>query len=309
MGHTGDTYEKYYTPTHIARDFQAIYFGTPSEEELIRSVASMGLSRDRRAPTELNDDQQQEVRNDPMLVALRQVREKYKQKLYDQGFRPLSKANGTRLHEKYEKVQRKIGSTYQKLHRIRLNEAIREFHDSIDTIEIARQLSGKAATEVLTLLAVEFELRERATVSGMMFKPVENDGVRVKFIHTLARLCRLQETRRPKVMKRNRTVFVVCESHRASSPRKKGKVVDCLEKGPQGQGSEVEKQKPAKRDDITEAQSQHLYPMVLPHSICLLCIGNEECSHKWRMRHRERRDVLNKHVDAHFRQPEYQREF
>jgi hypothetical protein len=101
MGHSGDTYERYYTPTHIARDFQSIYFGTPLEEELIRSVASMGLSRDQRAPTELNDDQQQEARNNPVLVALRQKMETYKQKLYDHGFRPVSKGKGTRLHERY----------------------------------------------------------------------------------------------------------------------------------------------------------------------------------------------------------------
>ncbi|KAF2647143.1 hypothetical protein K491DRAFT_723683 [Lophiostoma macrostomum CBS 122681] len=74
MGHTGDTYERYYTPNHIARDFQAIYFGSPSEEELIRSVARMGLARDRRAPTELSAEQQAQIRNDPMLAALRQPR-------------------------------------------------------------------------------------------------------------------------------------------------------------------------------------------------------------------------------------------
>jgi hypothetical protein len=54
MGHLGSTYEKYYTPTHITRDFQSIYFGSPSEDLLIESVARMGLSQDRRAPTELD---------------------------------------------------------------------------------------------------------------------------------------------------------------------------------------------------------------------------------------------------------------
>ncbi|KAH8698144.1 hypothetical protein GQ44DRAFT_787304 [Phaeosphaeriaceae sp. PMI808] len=44
VGYFGSTYERYYTPTHIACDFQAIYFGTPSEEKLIRSIASLGLS-------------------------------------------------------------------------------------------------------------------------------------------------------------------------------------------------------------------------------------------------------------------------
>ncbi|KAF2193897.1 hypothetical protein K469DRAFT_548723, partial [Zopfia rhizophila CBS 207.26] len=240
VGHLGSTYEKYYTPTHIARDFQAIYFGTPLEEELIRSVASMGLSRDRRAPTELNDDQQKEAK-------------------------------------------REIGSTYQKLHRIRLDEAIRAFHDSVDTIEIARQLSGKAATEVLTLPTVEFELGERAAIAGMLFKPAENDKARVKFVRTLARLCQLQETHQPKALKRKKMDF----------------------------GSEVVKQEPdaSKCEEIVEVQSRHLYPMVPPHPVCLICIGNKESSYEWRMRHKPRKDVLKKHVKTHFRLPKYQGEF
>ena len=64
--------------------------------------------------------------------------------------------------------------------------AIREFHDSIDTIEIARQLSGKGPTKVLTLPRVEFKLQERATITRMLFTPFKNKKARVKFIGNLA---------------------------------------------------------------------------------------------------------------------------
>jgi hypothetical protein len=69
-------------------------------------------------------------------------------------------------------MKRKISSTYQKLYRERLESAVREFHESINTIRIARQLSGIAADKVLTLPAVEFELRDRGTIAGMLFKPI-----------------------------------------------------------------------------------------------------------------------------------------
>jgi hypothetical protein len=111
MGHLGSTYEKYYTPTHIARDFQSIYFGNPSEDLLIESVARMGLSRDRRAPTELDDAQQEELRNDPALAVLPEERETCKKQLHDQGFHPLSKGQGTDLYKKYEDTKRMIGNT------------------------------------------------------------------------------------------------------------------------------------------------------------------------------------------------------
>jgi hypothetical protein len=115
--------------------------------------------------------------------------------LKDEGFYPLAAGKGTRLHDKYEKKKRELASTYQQLHWIWLNEVIREFHNLIDTIEIARQLSGKPATEVLTLPMVEFELRSRAAIAGMLFKPFKDDRERLIFTRTLARLCQRQETR------------------------------------------------------------------------------------------------------------------
>jgi hypothetical protein len=80
------------------------------------------------------------------------------------------------------------------MYREQLEAAIYEFHESINTIEIARQLSRKAATEVLTLPAVKFELRERATITGMLFKPIQNNKARIMFVRTLAQLCHKQET-------------------------------------------------------------------------------------------------------------------
>jgi hypothetical protein len=304
MGHLGSTYEKYYTPTHIARDFQSIYFGSPSEDLLIQSVARMGLSRDRRAPTELNEEQQEILRNDPALATLRKEREAYKAQLYDQGFYPLSKGEGTDLYKKYEETKRKIGSTYQRLYRERFESAVREFHESIDTIEIARQLSGMAADKVLTLPAVEFELRDRGTIAGMLFKPIQDDKGRVRFVRTLARLCHKQETRQPRTFKRKRVDLVACEASGSSSSNKR-------KKGTDNQDYETEKEElnAARCENATEAWSRQLFPTVAPHPICLICIGNDEFSDERRMRCIPRKDVLNKHVETHFRLAELQSEF
>lgn len=312
MGHLGSTYEKYYTPTHIARDFQSIYFGSPPEDLLIESVARMGLTRDRRAPTELDDAQQEALKNDLALVVLRKERETYKEQLYDQGFQPLAKGQGTDLYKKYEETKRKIVSTYQRLYRVRLDSAIREFHESIDTIEIARQLSGKAAAEVLTLPAVEFELRERATIANMLFKPAQDDKARVRFVRTLARLCQKQETRQPKAFKRKKVGLIAYEADGSSFSNKRKKCTDGLEKSPLHQVCEIVKEEldvPQPVEDVLEVRSGQLYPTVLPHPVCLICIGNEEFSYERRIRHVPRRDVLKKHVENHFRLSELQSEF
>ncbi|KAI4636731.1 hypothetical protein J4E93_011001 [Alternaria ventricosa] len=311
MGHLGSTYEKYYTPTHIARDFQSIYFGSPSEDLLIQSVARMGLSRDRRAPTELDDAQQEALRNDPALAVLHKERETYKRQLHDQGFYPLSKGHGTDLYKKYEDTKRKIGSTYQMLYRGRLELAIREFHDSIDTIEIARQLSGKAAAEVLTLPAFEFELRERATIAGMLFKPIQDDRARVRFVRTLARLCHKQETRQLKAFKRKNVGLAAYEAKGSSFSNNRNKGTNGVEKSPINQDGEIAEDEldVPKRRKVLEVQPVTLYPTVLPYPVCLICIGNEEFSYERRMRHIPRKDVLKKHVETHFRLPELQSGF
>jgi hypothetical protein len=311
MGHLGSTFEKYYTPTHMAQDFQSIYFGSPSETLLIESVARMGLTRDRRAPTELDNAQKEALWNDPTLVVLRKQREAYKIQLNNQGFHPLIKGRGTDLYKEYEATNQKIASTTQKLHRKRLKKAIHEFHDSIDTIEIAKQLSGKTAAEVLTLPVVEFELQERAIVAGMLFKPIQDDKSRIRFVRSLARVCRKQETQQRKAFKRKKANSVVCEANGSYSSNKRKRGGNYSEKSLLNQDSELAKNElnTLQHGKVFEVQSQQLFPTVLPHPVCLICIGNEEFSYERRIHHIPRKDVLKKHLETHFRLPEFQSAF
>ena len=53
--------------------------------------------------------------------------------------------------------------------------AIYEFHNLINIIEIARQLSRKGLTKVLTLLKVEFKLQEWATIAKILFALFKNE--------------------------------------------------------------------------------------------------------------------------------------
>ncbi|KAJ9634908.1 hypothetical protein H2199_008772 [Coniosporium tulheliwenetii] len=145
MGHHGSTYEQFYMPDLIERDFQSIYFGTPPQDALIRSAARMGLSRDKRAPRELTEEQKLEVNNDPELVKLRKKRERCKEKIRDRGYYSIEVAKGTHLHTRYEEIKRKINNMTNTLRRKRLDQAILDFHDSIDTIEIDRQLNRISA--------------------------------------------------------------------------------------------------------------------------------------------------------------------
>jgi hypothetical protein len=177
----------------------------------------MSISRDRRAPTELDDKQLNEVRNHPRMVALRAERTRCKEALYSQNYIPLATAEGTDLYKEYVDANSKISRTYQKLHRDRLTAAIREFHNTIDGIEISKQLSGKAATELLTLPAVEFELRERAVIAKMLFELFKGEQMRVEFVRNLIKLSRKQETQRRRAVKR-KIDTAVCPRKQSRSP-------------------------------------------------------------------------------------------
>jgi hypothetical protein len=196
-----------------------------------------------------------------------------------------------------------IGSTYQRLYRERLESAVRKFHESINTIEIARQLSGMAADKVLTLSAVEFELQERGTIAGMLFKPVQDDKVWVRFVRTLARLCHKQETQQPQAFKRKRVSLVACEANSSSSNKRK-KGTDGVKRSPL-----KEELAAPRHENVSDVRSRQLFPTVALHPICLICIGNEEFSYERRTRCIQRKDVLRKHVETHFRLPELQSKF
>jgi Protein of unknown function (DUF3435) len=121
MGHHGNTYEEFYMPDLIERDFQRIYFGTPAQDDLIRHVARMGLSRDNRAPIGLTDEQKLEVYHHPDLVKLREKRERYKNKIYRCGHYNLDAAKGTHLHDRYKEYNCKVQSKAAALRNERLN--------------------------------------------------------------------------------------------------------------------------------------------------------------------------------------------
>jgi hypothetical protein len=260
------------------------------------------LSRDRRAPVELDDRQEEEVRNHPLLIELRKERDTYKHELYRQGFRPLLQAQGTSLYTDYKAIIHKISSTTEKLRKERLKEAIKTFHDSINTIKIEKQLSRKPTTEVLTLPTPEFKLRERATIANILSKPFKNDRARVRHINTLAQLYRLQETPRPNTQKRKADrIEDLISSSKSGRSLLKPTVLDIRFKKysptiSQGEG-------------VVHDQSYHLYPTILPHPVYLFYIGREDLSYERRMRHIPQKDVLKKHIIVHFKDPQYQREF
>ena len=173
MGHHGDTYRQFYLPDLIERDFSSIYFGSSPQDGLVAAVARMGLTWDKRAPTELTSQQKLEVRNEPELIRLRERRDRYKRRLTVLGFRPLGKAGGHPDYVRYQVIGRNINSMTTTLRKKRLDEEIRLFHDTIDDLEIDRQLGGQPVAEPYIPRPKKVESPERALVPQAHFSTAQ----------------------------------------------------------------------------------------------------------------------------------------
>jgi hypothetical protein len=309
MGHHGDTYQQFYLPDLIERDFQSIYFGTPSQDELIQHAARMGISRDERAPTGLTNEQKVEFKleldQNPEVLQLRAKREQYKQRLSSQGYCPIDSARGTKLYRRYDEAKRKLHSLINVLRKRREDQAVLDFHDAIDDYDIERQLTGSNRIELPTRPAMEYEFRERAVIANLLLQPLHEleEGqamkLRMKFIHNLAKYCDRQESRQEGIPREGVGIRVTSEGGKnamdlkrrasdadidANQRLKRAREQTCLES-------------PDRIRDLDQIREEveiiSSAPTTFTDHVCLLCI------HGGKIRRFKKKDSLGKHIDHH----------
>jgi hypothetical protein len=214
MGHRGDVYERYYMPSFIDRDCQAIYLGSTRRDDLIRAVGRLICHEN--APKALTDVQKFEISQDPKLLELIEERAQCVRDLKDHGFPTIKSAKKTKWFEKHKSIQAEINTLRRKLKDDLLEKSIAEFHKTVHTAEVDRQLRGIRPADIITPPNFEYELEERGQVAKLLFKPL--DGltedqildVRVELVDNLMRLCKKQET-----------------PHQYKAPKKRGRPKVC----------------------------------------------------------------------------------
>ncbi len=189
MGHRSrSTYTRYYIPRFIDRDCMAINLSMPLRKDVVRAVGR--LARDEQAPTRLTDAQKFEVINDARLLELCHQRDTYKRQIKDLGFHYVKDAKGeNELYERHRTKNDEIKNLKQQMKNLRLTKAIDEFHNTINTIEINRQLEGfMPKEEVLAPSNIEYELEERGTVAKLYIQDPRDEPVRCSFAISQAML-------------------------------------------------------------------------------------------------------------------------
>ncbi|OCK92249.1 uncharacterized protein K441DRAFT_188551 [Cenococcum geophilum 1.58] len=326
MGHHGDTYQQFYLPDLIERDFQSIYFGTPSQDDLIQHAARMGISRDERAPTGLTDEQKLEFKSElgrhPEILRLRAKRERYKQKISSQGYHPIDAAKGMKLYDRYDEARRRLHSLTNVLRKRKEVRAILDFHDAIDDYDIERQLSGNVGTDLPTRTAVQYEYRERAAIGTMLSQPLNEleEGhamkLRMKFIRNLVKYCNRQESRQDEIpskaidvrpvseggrntigMKRSASDTDIGGYRQAKRPKEQISLDSPIQESPNNPQSPVT----IKEEGVEIIQSP--YPIKFTDLVCLICIGSG------RIRRFKKKDSLQKHTTNHAAEGEFRQGF
>jgi hypothetical protein len=97
-------------------------------------------------------------------------------------------AEGTGLYERRSEIQRELNNLSQKLRTELLEKTSNKFHEDAHTFIVERMQSVLPAPDVLTPATIKYDLKERATVTKLLFEPLDDLGedevlqVRVKLV-------------------------------------------------------------------------------------------------------------------------------
>ncbi|RXG41793.1 hypothetical protein VDGE_30545 [Verticillium dahliae] len=202
MGHRlGDssTYVRYYMSDFIGADTQSIVFGSDLQTDLIHLMGR--LQRHGDAPTKLTDEQRLAIHKDPKLARYCQKRRRAMEKFKREGYRSYTAAKDTQAGKQYNKYRKKAESLRKTLTNRRLDQAIKDFHDTIHAEEVDRQLQGtKPDAELLAPSTIKYELQERAEVARLFSQAAdvtnreELHQLRLRLIVALSQLCKRRES-------------------------------------------------------------------------------------------------------------------
>jgi len=170
IGHRRVTYERYYMPGFIDRDCQAIYLGSPSRDDFVRAVGRLAYNQG--APTALTDVQKLAISNDPQILELGKTRRTCVAKIQDLGYSIIKAAEGTAWYKRHRDVHADINSLKRQLSESRLQQAIREFHNTIDRYDRGEQAVARAyptdrSTHAIRLLYTNLKSEPRSLKHGI----------------------------------------------------------------------------------------------------------------------------------------------
>lgn len=283
MGHTDpNIYRRHYLNQIVTTDTLACFLGTPSREGIMRLASHMSLTRDVNAPTALSQSQVNEVRANPVLCAAQASRDLVRSELVKQ-HRHLKVARDADPsgYAQYQRLQSAAKAVDTKLRRKALTEVRERFFASAGARYIEQQnapscgvsdrldTDGGDALAATTLSIPEFEIAERNAVRNLLFGA---------------------ETGRLKQDERGAAgLYHVVRAFRAL----------CLRAGRPSKPSEIHFECLAEEEICHNERYPETFPIVVPGTVCLFCLGNVSLPASARTYAYARRSSLARHVQQH----------
>ncbi|KAF2471333.1 uncharacterized protein BDR25DRAFT_223650 [Lindgomyces ingoldianus] len=215
-----------YINQRVQCDVQAAFLIRPSSTALFKAVTHMSRYMDPRAPTDPTPEQVNALKVEPEIVQLRKLRDQLSAEARrESGTFKAVETERTKMYQMYKKAEQDLRCAKAKALNSAKRSTRQRFFDTINTIEIDRQLN-------LSLLdlneddwepeKVEHQLEERRVVAQLICKDIQDLTDQCKFDHrirtvnALIALCQKKEA--PRRQNPDRTWGVKQESDLPQPP-------------------------------------------------------------------------------------------
>ncbi|KJK84922.1 hypothetical protein H633G_11257 [Metarhizium anisopliae BRIP 53284] len=140
------TYQAYINQ-RVQCDTVAAFLGRPSNKALLKAAGHMSRNVDPRAPTNASHLELENIRTNPTLVKLIELRDSLSREVRrESGSIREAEVHGTKLHQLYRTVENKVRSTRAYLRKLAKATTRQEFFSTISTLEINSQLEDEAGS-------------------------------------------------------------------------------------------------------------------------------------------------------------------
>ncbi|KAK2595006.1 hypothetical protein QQS21_007260 [Conoideocrella luteorostrata] len=138
------TYQAYINQ-RVQCDTAAAFLGRPSNKALLKAAGHMSRYVDPRAPTCASHDELENIKTNPNLVKLIELRDNLSREVRrESGSLKTAEADQTKLHQMYKTVDNKVRSTRAYLRKMANTSTRQDFFNTISTADINSQLAEEA---------------------------------------------------------------------------------------------------------------------------------------------------------------------
>jgi Protein of unknown function (DUF3435) len=208
LDHTGSMmFERNYLSRILRYSTQNAYWGRNPDSDSAKAASRIGCLRDPRRPRRLTEKQSQQIRREPKIIELCDVRDRLRAEIVSK-YGVVRMAEGEPIYEDYQKLRRTLNSTIRAEERAFLQQIQKEYDVTAPVIDIQRQLNGELSddddddTSGSVTIQLKFVERRRIAEASLCdpstFRAEKGFRRHIDISTDMIALCKRRERRRPR---------------------------------------------------------------------------------------------------------------